>query len=80
MSVGQRHQEEVLQHSFERLWACNGEGLLVDGLIDQLIDDTLWNTLGLAHHFLFQEYFLPIELITVGVSLLLDIIFLADTW
>lgn len=70
LSVGQRHEHDVPEDGLEALlWARNGEGLFVDGLIDQLVNDTLRNALGLAHDLLLEEDLLPVDLVLLFVVL-----------
>jgi len=70
LSVGQRHEHDVPEDGLEALRrARNGERLLVDGLIDQLVNDTLRNALGLAHDLLLEEDLLPVDLVLLFVVL-----------
>ena len=70
LSVGQRHEHDVLDDGLQtsvRRGALDGEGLLVDGLIDQLVNDTLRNALGLAHDLLLEEDLLPVDLVLLFI-------------
>ncbi len=72
LSVGQRHEQDVLEDGLQasaRFRALNGERLLVDGLIDQLVNDTLRNALGLAHDLLLEEDLLPVDLVRLFIIL-----------
>lgn len=51
--------------------ALDRERLLVDGLIDQLVNDTLRNALGLAHDLLLEEDLLPVDLVLLFSLLVL---------
>jgi len=74
LSVGQRHEHDVLEDGLQARvgrGAHDGEGLLVDGLIDQLVNDTLRNALGLAHDLLLEEDLLPVDLVLLFSLLVL---------
>lgn len=64
--MGVRHQDDVFQDALKSnlIRTRNGESLLVDGLIDEFVDDTLGNTLWLAHELFLKEDLLPIHCIT----------------
>lgn len=63
--MGQRHENDVLEDGLQVriLGTLNRERFLVDGLIDQLVNDTLRNALGLAHDLLLEEDLLPVDLV-----------------
>lgn len=74
LSVGQRHEHDVLEDGLQasgRRGAHDGERLPVDGLIDQLVNDTLRNALGLAHDLLLEEDLLPVDLVLLFSLLVL---------
>jgi hypothetical protein len=58
----QRNDEEVPQSLFKLNRELDTESFFVNGLIHKLVDNTLWNTLRLAHHLFLKEDLLPIEL------------------
>lgn len=64
--MGVRHQDDVFKDALKSnlIRTRNGESLLVDGLIDEFVDDTLRNTLWLAHELFLKEDLLPIHCIT----------------
>lgn len=64
--MGVWHQDNVFQDGLETnlVRTRNGEGLLVDGLIDEFVDDTLRDALWLTHKLFLKEDLLPIHCIT----------------
>lgn len=67
--MSQRHLDDVLNQIPDPSvsWAVDVESLFVDGLVDKLVNDRLWDSLGLSHQFLFQENLLPVKLILLLV-------------
>jgi hypothetical protein len=78
--VGVWHHEDVFQDGLKTnlVRTRNGEGLLVDGLIDEFVDDTLRDALWLSHKLFLKEDLLPIHCITsfFGVDFLITTLIL----
>ena len=58
--MSKRHHENVPNDVLDAFWALGGVAVFVDGFVYELIDDTLWNCLGLAHHLFLQQNVLPV--------------------
>jgi len=69
LGMSKWHQEDVNNDRLKisPLRALNRKGLLVDGLVDQLVNYTLWNTLRLTHDLLLQEDLLPVDFLLILV-------------
>lgn len=60
LKMSKRHHQNVPNDILDAFWALGGVAVFVDGFIYELIDDTLWNCLGLAHHLFLQQNVLPV--------------------